>query len=74
MNLIRALGSIGGLTLASRVLGLVRDSLFFRFVGANFAFARDTRSRLVFRVAVAIQQRIDFSLRKNTVAHVFTAV
>jgi putative peptidoglycan lipid II flippase len=37
MNLIRALGSIGGLTLASRVLGLVRDSLFFRFVGANFA-------------------------------------
>jgi putative peptidoglycan lipid II flippase len=37
MNLMRALGSIGGLTLASRVLGLVRDALFFRFVGANFA-------------------------------------
>ncbi len=37
MNLTRALGSIGGLTLASRVLGLVRDALFFRFVGANFA-------------------------------------
>jgi putative peptidoglycan lipid II flippase len=37
MNLTRALGSVGGLTLASRVLGLVRDSLFFRFVGANFA-------------------------------------
>jgi putative peptidoglycan lipid II flippase len=37
MNLARALGSVGGLTLASRVLGLVRDSLFFRFVGANFA-------------------------------------
>jgi putative peptidoglycan lipid II flippase len=37
MNLARALGSIGGLTLASRVLGLVRDSLFARFVGAGFA-------------------------------------
>lgn len=37
MNLARALGSIGGLTLASRVLGLVRDSLFARFIGASFA-------------------------------------
>ena len=37
MNLAKALGSVGGLTLASRVLGLVRDSLFFRFVGAGFA-------------------------------------
>lgn len=37
MNLGRALGSVGGLTLASRVLGLVRDSLFARFVGASFA-------------------------------------
>ncbi|KIU30289.1 MAG: murein biosynthesis integral membrane protein MurJ [Sphingomonas aquatilis] len=37
MNLTKALGSVGGLTLASRVLGLVRDSLFFRFVGAGFA-------------------------------------
>lgn len=37
MNLVRALGSVGGLTLASRVLGLVRDSLFARFVGAGFA-------------------------------------
>ncbi|MBX9731687.1 MAG: murein biosynthesis integral membrane protein MurJ, partial [Sphingomonas sp.] len=37
MNLARALGSVGGLTLASRVLGLVRDSLFARFVGASFA-------------------------------------
>lgn len=37
MNLAKALGSVGGMTLASRVLGLVRDSLFFRFVGANFA-------------------------------------
>ena len=37
MNLARALGSIGGLTLASRVLGLVRDSLFARFAGAGIA-------------------------------------
>ena len=37
VNLGRALGSVGGLTLASRVLGLVRDSLFARFVGAGFA-------------------------------------
>ena len=37
MNLNRALGSVGGLTLASRVLGLVRDSLFARYVGAGFA-------------------------------------
>ncbi|THD35431.1 MAG: murein biosynthesis integral membrane protein MurJ [Sphingomonas sp.] len=37
MNLTKALGSVGGLTLASRVLGLVRDSLFVRFVGAGFA-------------------------------------
>lgn len=37
MNLVRALGSIGGLTLASRVLGLIRDSLFARYVGASFA-------------------------------------
>ena len=37
MNLARSLGSVGGLTLASRVLGLVRDMLFAQFVGANFA-------------------------------------
>lgn len=37
MNLVKALGSIGGLTLVSRVLGLVRDSLFARYVGASFA-------------------------------------
>jgi len=37
MNLARALSSVGGLTLASRFLGLVRDSLFARFVGASFA-------------------------------------
>jgi putative peptidoglycan lipid II flippase len=37
MNLARSLGSVGGLTLASRVLGLARDILFAQFVGANFA-------------------------------------
>ena len=37
MNLTRALGSVGGLTLVSRILGLVRDSLFARYVGAGFA-------------------------------------
>ncbi len=37
MNLTRALGSVGGLTLASRVLALVRDSLQATFVGAGFA-------------------------------------
>lgn len=37
MNLIRSLGSVGGLTLASRILALVRDSLQARYVGANFA-------------------------------------
>ena len=37
MNLVRSLGSIGGLTLASRVLALVRDSLQATYVGAGFA-------------------------------------
>jgi len=37
MNLAKALAGVGGLTLASRVLGLVRDSLFARYVGASFA-------------------------------------
>ena len=37
MNLTKALGTVGGLTLVSRVLGLVRDSLFARYVGAGFA-------------------------------------
>lgn len=37
MNLTRALGSVGGLTLASRILGLARDMLFAEYVGANFA-------------------------------------
>jgi len=37
VNLLKATGTIGGLTLVSRVLGLVRDSLFARFIGASFA-------------------------------------
>ena len=37
MNLLRATGTIGGLTLISRILGLLRDSLFARYVGASFA-------------------------------------
>lgn len=37
MNLLKATGTIGGLTLVSRVLGLLRDSLFARYVGAGFA-------------------------------------
>lgn len=37
MNLLRATGTIGSLTLLSRILGLVRDSLFARFMGASFA-------------------------------------
>lgn len=37
MNLLKATGTIGGLTLVSRVLGLLRDSLFARYVGASFA-------------------------------------
>ena len=37
MNLAKALGTVGGLTLASRFLGLLRDSLFARFIGASFA-------------------------------------
>ncbi|MDE2595879.1 MAG: murein biosynthesis integral membrane protein MurJ [Sphingomonadales bacterium] len=36
MNLGKALGTVGGWTLASRVLGLLRDSLFARYVGASF--------------------------------------
>ncbi len=37
MNLVRSFSSIGILTLASRVLGFVRDMLMARFVGASFA-------------------------------------
>lgn len=37
MNLVRATASIGSLTLVSRVLGMVRDMLMARFVGAGFA-------------------------------------
>ena len=35
MNLVRATASIGGLTLVSRVLGMVRDMLMARYVGAG---------------------------------------
>lgn len=38
-------------------------------VGANIIFARCTRQRLAGIVAVSIEQRINFGLRKNTVAH-----
>ena len=37
MNLVRATASIGGLTLVSRLLALVRDTLMARYVGAGFA-------------------------------------
>ena len=37
MNLAKALGSVGGMTLVSRVLALVRDTLQATYVGANFA-------------------------------------
>ena len=37
MNLTRALGSVGGLTLASRMLALVRDTLSASYIGAGFA-------------------------------------
>jgi putative peptidoglycan lipid II flippase len=37
VNLAKALGSVGGMTLASRVLALVRDTLQATYVGANFA-------------------------------------
>ncbi|MCW3835430.1 murein biosynthesis integral membrane protein MurJ [Sphingomonas canadensis] len=37
MKLARTLGSVGGLTLVSRILALVRDSLQATFVGASFA-------------------------------------
>ena len=37
MNLLRATSTIGGLTLVSRVLGMVRDMLMARYVGAGLA-------------------------------------
>src|SRR4051794_25407363 len=37
MNLLRATGTIGGLTLVSRFLGMVRDMLMARYVGAGLA-------------------------------------
>ena len=56
MNLARSLGSIGGLTLASRILGLARDMLFAQYVGANFAsdaFAVAWRMPNMFRALFA---------------------
>src|SRR5688572_14738495 len=37
LSLLRASGTIGGLTLLSRLLGFVRDVLMARYVGAGFA-------------------------------------
>ena len=37
MNLAKSLGSVGGLTLVSRILALVRDTLQATYVGATFA-------------------------------------
>lgn len=37
MNLVKSFGSVGGLTLVSRILALLRDSLAARYVGAGFA-------------------------------------
>ena len=37
MNLLKATGTIGGLTLVSRILGMVRDMLMARYVGAGLA-------------------------------------
>ena len=34
-GIVKAFGTVGGWTLASRVLGLVRDKLFAQFVGAG---------------------------------------
>lgn len=56
MNLARSLGSVGGLTLVSRILGLARDMLFAEFVGANFAsdaFAVAWRMPNMFRALFA---------------------
>lgn len=56
MNLARSLGSVGGLTLVSRVLGLARDMLFAEYVGANFAsdaFAVAWRMPNMFRALFA---------------------
>lgn len=37
MNLVRAMSTIGGLTLVSRLLGMARDMMMARYVGAGFA-------------------------------------
>ncbi|MNP08949.1 hypothetical protein D3C76_1010360 [compost metagenome] len=48
-------------------------TLGIRVIGANIRFAAQSRLRIIVLVAVAIKQRIDFRLRKNTIAHVSTA-
>ncbi|CSP71401.1 Uncharacterised protein [Shigella sonnei] len=48
-------------------------SLGIRIVRTNVTFAANTGCRFVFDFAVTIQQRINFSLRKNTIAHVVIA-
>ena len=40
---------------------------------ASGAIAANARLRIITLIAVAVEQRIDFCLRKNTVAHVVTA-
>jgi putative peptidoglycan lipid II flippase len=42
MNLIKATGTIGGLTMVSRVLGFAREMVFARIMGAGW---RRTPSR-----------------------------
>lgn len=42
-------------------------------VRTNIIVAGETRLRVVTLIAVAVKQRVDFCLRKNTVAHVVTA-
>src|SRR4028119_133143 len=37
MNLVKAIGTIGGLTLVSRVLGFARDMIASRILGASHA-------------------------------------
>ena len=48
-------------------------TLGIRVIGTNIAIAANTRLRIITFIAVAVEQRIDFCLRKNTVAHVVTA-
>ena len=76
MNLARSLGSVGGLTLVSRVLALVRDSLQARYVGANFAsdaFLVAFRLPNMFRAFFA-EGAFDFAERTLSVLFAFLAL